>query len=128
MPRPVHFEIHADHPERAIDFYTSLFGWKFDPYMPDFYWAITTGEEGTPGINGGLVRRTGLPPALDAPVHGYVCTVDVPSLDDLTAMIEKSNCPIVLPRQAIPGVGWLIYFKDTEGNLVGAMENDPNAA
>ena len=29
MPRVVHFEIHADDPERAINFYKSVFGWEF---------------------------------------------------------------------------------------------------
>jgi uncharacterized protein len=28
MKRPVHFEIHAENPERAANFYTELFGWK----------------------------------------------------------------------------------------------------
>ena len=27
MPRPVHFEIHAENTDRAIRFYTALFGW-----------------------------------------------------------------------------------------------------
>ena len=28
MPRVVHFEIHAENPERAIEFYSGLFGWE----------------------------------------------------------------------------------------------------
>ena len=32
MPRVVHFEIHADDPERAIRFYHSVFGWNFTPF------------------------------------------------------------------------------------------------
>ncbi len=28
MPRVVHFEIPADDPERAIEFYRQVFGWK----------------------------------------------------------------------------------------------------
>ena len=27
----VHFEIHASEPQRLIDFYAELFGWKFTP-------------------------------------------------------------------------------------------------
>ena len=30
--RVVHFEIHADQPDRAIAFYSGLFGWKFDKW------------------------------------------------------------------------------------------------
>jgi hypothetical protein len=32
-----------------------------------------------------------------------------------------------LAKMPIPGVGWLAYVKDTEGNLFGMMQNDPNA-
>ncbi len=30
MPRVVHFEIAVDNPQRAIDFYTKVFGWKVE--------------------------------------------------------------------------------------------------
>jgi uncharacterized protein len=33
----------------------------------------------------------------------------------------------VVPKMPIPGVGWLAYFKDTEGNIVGVMQPDANA-
>src|SRR5437016_5397789 len=29
MSRVIHFEIHAENPERAVAFYRSLFGWEF---------------------------------------------------------------------------------------------------
>lgn len=31
MPRVIHFEIHADKPERAMRFYHSVFGWDSTP-------------------------------------------------------------------------------------------------
>ena len=54
MPRPIHFEIHADDMPRARAFYEGLFGWSFAEYVPDFYYLVTTGPEGEPGINGGM--------------------------------------------------------------------------
>ncbi|MBW7883117.1 MAG: VOC family protein [Caldilineaceae bacterium] len=129
MPRVVHFEIHADNPQRAVDFYTQAFGWSFQKWDgPQEYWLITTGEQGTPGIDGGLTQRMGPPPAAGASVNASVCTVDVPSVDKAIAAVEKAGGTIALPKQAVPGVGWLFYFKDTEGNIMGAMENDPAAA
>lgn len=59
MPRPVHFEIHAENPQRAIDFYTKLFGWQFSQWGGESYWLVKTGEQGTPGIDGGLLPRRG---------------------------------------------------------------------
>src|SRR5690348_9288852 len=78
MPRIVHFEIHADDPERAIGFYTALFGWEISRWGEMDYWLIRTGE-GTPGIDGGLTRRQGPPPPEGQAVTSYVCTADVPS-------------------------------------------------
>jgi predicted enzyme related to lactoylglutathione lyase len=126
MPRPIHFEIHADEPERAVAFYQKLFGWEFTAWggpMP--YWIIKTGEG--PGIDGGLVpRRGGL--TADAPVIAYVCTIEVAALDDLLAKAVSLGGAIALPKQPIPGIGWLAYAKDTEGNVFGLMQNDPAAA
>lgn len=126
MPRPIHFEIHADQPERAVAFYQKLFGWAFTPWggpMP--YWVIKTGEG--PGIDGGLVPRRGTVTP-DAPVIAYVCTIEVPALDDHLAKAVSLGGEIALPKQPIPGVGWLAYAKDTEGNIFGLMQNDPAAA
>ncbi len=60
MPRVVHFEIHAADPNRAVNFYQTLFGWTFQKWEgPMEYWLITTGPNEQPGINGGLVQRQG---------------------------------------------------------------------
>ena len=80
MPRVIHFEIHADNPERAVKFYTDLFGWQFTKWAgPMDYWLIVTGPDGQPGINGGLMRRHGPAPVEGQPVNSYVCTCDVPA-------------------------------------------------
>ena len=34
----------------------------------------------------------------------------------------------VIPKRPIFGVGWHAYVRDTEGNLVGVMQADTNAA
>lgn len=126
MPRVIHFEIHAENPTRAIDFYRELFGWEFtkwDGPMP--YWLIKTGDDKHPGINGGLLPRRG---GIDGQaVIAYVCIVDTPSVDDHVAKAVSHGGTVALPKMAIPGVGWLAYCKDTEGNIFGMMQADPNA-
>ena len=126
MPRPIHFEIHADEPERAVAFYQKLFGWQFTAWEgPMPYWIIKTGEG--PGIDGGLLPRKGSVTP-DAPMIAYVCTIEVAALDDQLVKVESLGGSIALPKQPIPGVGWLAYAKDTEGNVFGLMQNDPAAA
>lgn len=125
MPRPVHFEIHATDPERAIEFYTAVFGWKFERWGDVPYWVIDTGE-GT-GINGGLVPRQGPPPAADAPVHGFVNTIPVDDLDAVIATAESSGGTVALPKQYMPTVGHLAYYKDPDNNIFGILQPDPPA-
>jgi predicted enzyme related to lactoylglutathione lyase len=127
MGRPVHFEIHADDPERAAGFYRAAFGWtitRWDGPMP--YWLIATGSGA--GIDGGLMRREGPPPTDGAGVNSWVCVIDVAGVDAAVASIEKAGGIVVVPKMAVPGIGYLAYFKDTEGNIVGVMQDDPSAA
>ncbi|HVO89940.1 MAG TPA: VOC family protein [Casimicrobiaceae bacterium] len=126
MPRPVHFEIHADDTQRAIGFYTELFAWTFAQWGSEPYWLVTTGDSG-PGINGGLLPRRGPRPDAMGPVNGYVCTIDVDNLDAYIARATSLGASVALPKMPIPSVGWLAYFKDTEGNVFGMMQADANA-
>ena len=128
MPRVIHFEIHAENPERALAFYQGLFGWQFQKWAgPTDYWVITTGTDGEKGINGGMIRRMGPPPVEMAAVNAYVCTVDVPAIDAYVAKAVAAGGVIAMPKFPIPGIGWLAYVKDTEGNILGLMQADPNA-
>lgn len=133
MKRPIHFEIHADDPARAAKFYSTLFGWDIKKWeSPGFktemdYWLIMTGKEGTSGINGGLLRRQGPSPEANAPIAAFVCTIDVPSLDETMKAITANGGMIALEKMPIPGMGWLAYGKDTEGNTFGVMEEDKSA-
>lgn len=126
MPRVVHFEIHAGEPERAVGFYQKLFGWNFQKWDgPMEYWMVITGSDDQPGINGGLLRRQG---EIDGQaVIAYVCTVDVADVDASLQTALDNGAQVALPKMGIPGVGWLVYCKDTEGNIFGMMQNDPNA-
>ena len=126
--RPVHFEIHASDPEKSIAFYQALFGWRFDRYpMPMPYWGVVTGDDKTPGINGGLMQRMGPPPTDGAPVNAWVVTVDVANVDEAFASALKLGGVAAVPKQAIPMTGWVAYVKDPDGNIIGLYQNDPKA-
>ena len=120
MARVVHFEIMAEDPQRAIGFYSQVFGWQFNHWPgPEDYWLVTTGEEGQAGINGGLGKSKG---------HALtVNTMEVDSVDEMAAKVEANGGKIVVPKTTVPGVGYLIYCQDTEGIVFGVMQNDPAA-
>lgn len=122
MARVVHFEVPADDPERSIKFYETVFGWTIEKWDgPIEYWLIMTGDEDKPGIDGGLARR-------EDPETGVENTIDVKNLDQTLADVKTNGGTILRPRMAVPGVGWMAYIKDTEGNTFGLMESDENAA
>lgn len=128
MSRVVHFEIHAENPQRAVEFYQSVFGWKADKWEgPEPYWLITTGPNEQPGINGGLMLRRGPAPQENQAVNAFVCTVGVDNLDEFITSASKNGGIMVVPKMPVPGVGWLAYFKDTEGNIFGIYQDDPKA-
>ena len=120
MPRVVHFEIPVDDPERAASFYERVFAWKIAKWDgPEDYWMITTGEADQPGINGGFQKRVG---------QGVTTnTIDVPSVDAYVSQVVKAGGKVALPKMAVPGVGYLAYCIDTEGNVFGMMESDESA-
>lgn len=131
MARVGHFEIHADDPQRAIAFYGTLFGWEFNKWGEEGggpeYWLITTGPAEEPGINGGLMKRMGDRPQPGQAVNAYVCTTMVASLDETIAAVDANGGHIALAKMPVPGIGWLAYFTDPEGNIFGAMQADAGA-
>jgi predicted enzyme related to lactoylglutathione lyase len=120
MPRPVHFEIHAADLDRLQAFYEAVLGWSFRPVAPD-YRAIVTGEGGR-GIDGALLQRRG-PAVVDgAAVNAWMCTVDVDDVDAYLQRALEAGGALALPKMAIPGVGYLAYAKDPDGNIFGMLQ------
>ncbi len=118
----IHFEIPADDVEKLKTFYEGAFGWKIThtPMGPMDYWLITTGPKDDPGIDGGIARRS-------EGDSGFINSIDVPSVDDYVAKIEGVGGSVVAPKRAIPGVGYLAYCKDPDGNVFCIMEEDGSA-
>jgi uncharacterized protein len=118
MPRVVHFEIPADNPERAVKFYSDVFGWNIKKWDgPMDYWLASTGPSTDTGIDGAFIKRNG-------PEHTLVNVIDIPNIDSAIASVTKHGGVIVVPKFSIPGVGWVAYFKDPEGNITGMNQRD----
>lgn len=100
MFRVVHFEIGALEPDRAIDFYKSLFDWKFQYWGEGDgeYWVITTGES-VPGIDGGLFKRT--EKASGDVINSYQCVIEVPDILSYEEKIRQAGGEITTSRMPI---------------------------
>lgn len=120
MPHVAHFAINANNLDRARAFYGNVFGWKFDPWGPPDFYMINTGEPDGGAPLGSLQGRRELLPGQK--MIGYECTVSVPSIDDTIRALKEQNAKIVIEKSVIAGVGTLVFFEDTEGNVAGAMQ------
>lgn len=120
MSRVKFFEIGIEDPERAHKFFTKVFGWKIERSVGlRDYWLINTGSEDDPGINGGMFKRPG--PA------NVMFVVNVPSIDDCAANISANGGKVIVPKMALPGIGYVAYCVDPEGNTFGIMQEDRSA-
>ena len=130
MSRPIHFEIHADDPARAAQFYKAVFDWAFEDwseYAGTPYFGATTGPEGEPGINGAIMGRQGDGSGPGAPVNGAVLTMGSTDFDATHDRVLAAGGQVALPKHALPGMAWQGYYLDTEGNTFGIHQPDENA-
>jgi uncharacterized protein len=121
MPRVCHFEIPADDTKRAMKFFESVFGWKFENWSGGDmeYWMTVTGPDSEPGINGGLHPR--------GESKGTVNTIDVPNVDEYIGKIKKAGGKVLSEKMPIPTVGYFANCEDTEGNRFGIIQFDKSA-
>jgi predicted enzyme related to lactoylglutathione lyase len=115
-----HFAINADDVPRAKAFYETVFGWGFQAWgPPDFYQAPNAGLGGVMGALQGRreiedgVRMTG--PEVTLAVDDIVAT---------QAAIQANGGRLLSKPFHIHGVGTLVWFADSEGNILGAMQYD----
>jgi predicted enzyme related to lactoylglutathione lyase len=125
----VHFEIHASEPQRLVEFYSELLGWRFNQYGDTPYWTIETGEgaignvAGTAGhgINGGLLQRSGPKPGVGATVVGCNIVVGVDDVDTLMKRGVELGGIEALPAEDMQGVGRVGYLLDPDNNVFGLI-------
>jgi uncharacterized protein len=119
-PSIVWFEIPADNVERARKFYSTLFSWKIEMFPgPKEYWHIDTGgSEDSP--DGGMMER-------QSPQHGVTNYVNVASVTKSAAKVQKLGGKVIMPKTAVPQMGYFIICLDTENNLFALWEKNESA-
>jgi len=112
-------QLNTGDPERAIEFYSGLFGWGSEPIeggdMPYWGWS----NDGR--LAGGMMR---VPADMGAPPH-WLNYFGIESVDDAVGRIGELGGQIVLPPTEVPG-GKIIVASDPQGAVFGLWSGQYN--
>ena len=114
MGKIIHFEIPAFNPEKAITFYKEIFNWDIKKFegKGEPHWDINTGSG---EVDGSIIRKR---------THDQVMVnlIEVEDIDSTIEKIEEMDGEIILPKTKVESLGYIIYFKDLDDNVFGAVE------
>jgi uncharacterized protein len=100
-------QLNASSPQIAQDFYSDLFGWRFEQVSEEPpYWGIYNGDR----LNGGMMP---LPEESPAPSH-WLVYFTVEDLDGTAARIGELGGEVVVAPMAVPG-GRILVARDPQG-------------
>lgn len=118
----IHFEFPFDEKERAESFYTGVFGWEPKDWEEFGYtsWNTTEVDENMmpkePGaINGGMSKRD---PEMPHPMF----YIDVEDIETTLETVTKNGGEVARGKTQLGDMGYLAWFKDTEGNILGLTQ------
>ncbi len=122
MPTVVHIDIASDEPQRAKQFYESLFGWKTfaPPGMTDFYLVETESLDGSKGVGCGIGRR-------GDPTQKITAYIGVEAVETYGEKVKALGGKVLTGKMIVPGWGYLSVCADTEGNSFGLWQEDSSA-
>jgi predicted enzyme related to lactoylglutathione lyase len=123
MDGVIHFELPVNDVARAKKFYSETFGWVLTD-MPEMnYVMVQTGAldekrmPKTPGvIGGGITKRNNI---LSAPSFA----INVTDIDAATEKLKAAGGTVVKEKMSVGDMGFMIYFKDPEGNVISLWQN-----
>lgn len=120
-----HFAIHIDDIERAKKFYDGVFEWGFNSYGQDDFLQIKSDKSENGELIGAMQSRKYSP--VPEKIIGLECTIGVESIDETIEKVKSNGGQVLMPKTAIPYVGYIAKFLDTEGNLICGMQYDNSA-
>jgi uncharacterized protein len=109
------FEIPVTDLDRAIKFYTALFGHKFDREVVDgneMAWFPFDAK--APGASGALAKGGSYVPGKSG-ARLYFHTADI---DGTLAKAVAAGGQVLYAKTAVGELGWVAEFEDSEGNCI----------
>lgn len=112
----VHYEIGAKDAQKLVDFYSGVFGWRFQgaPGMEDYKMADIPGDADV---------------AIYAEEEGRTRTTNYIAVDDVKAYVEKikAHGGTIAHEFTVAHMGYGAIALDPEQNFIGVWQADRNA-
>ncbi len=113
-------EIPVTDVDRAISFYTAVFGYSFERTTIDGYeMALFPSAPGSAGANGALAKGDVYRPSKD----GAVVYLSVPDMDAALSRAEGAGAAVLYPKTLIDGYGHVAEIEDSEGNRIALFKS-----
>ncbi len=79
---------------------------------------LETGPNEEAGINGSFYLRSKVPPENAR----FINIIEVDDLDTYIKKLKSHGATILFGKVALSGVGFLAYFRDPDGNVMGIIQ------
>lgn len=118
-PKVYYFEIPVNDLERAITFYSAVFGCEFDRVDIDGNQMANFPplEEGS-GASGALAKGDSYVPGR----QGVRVYFDTDSIDEMLANAIAAGGKVLYSKTSIGELGWVAEFEDSEGNCIALSQ------
>ena len=110
------FSISSNMPIKEMAFYNEVFGWTFQLQGKHTYLSAT--EEARPCQIIPLQQEE----------DSAIGTIAVKDVDRFVQKVLQVGGEIVIPKTAVPGIGWMVYCKGPEQPIFSLMQADQQAA
>lgn len=114
----VHVEFHVKDPKKVENFYSNLFGWKFEA-VPGMDYSLFQTPSG-PGGGVGALEPGNWP-------SGITNYISVDSVEEYQEKVKKAGGKIIVPKAEVPGQGWFAVFEDPSGTRMALWQQNPQA-
>jgi predicted enzyme related to lactoylglutathione lyase len=115
----IYFEIPVVDLERAIHFYTNVFGYKFERQnIHGNEMALFPFSENNKGITGALAKGEIYIPTR----NGVVIYLQTKSIDETTKLALTHGSEILFPKTLVDDIGFVAEISDSEGNRIALQE------
>lgn len=114
-----YFEIPVFDLERAMKFYTSVFGFEFERGTIDkIEMAFFPFNYSSAGITGALAKGSIYKPSKE----GALIYFNTENIDDVLKKVKEQGGQVLYPKTSVGQYGFVAEFEDSEGNRIALTE------